>query len=89
MELTRVVWRKSSRSEDNGGQCVELADLTPEIGIRDSKNPQAGYLKVSRSELARLITRIKTGGTGCPRKPGPPVAGRGTHGVHRCEDALN
>ncbi|HEY8414914.1 MAG TPA: DUF397 domain-containing protein [Thermaerobacter sp.] len=59
MDLKSAVWRKSSHSGGNGGDCVELADLTPEVGIRDSKNPEAGHLTVSRQALAGLIGRIK------------------------------
>jgi Domain of unknown function (DUF397) len=39
MELSPVVWRKSSRSEGNGGNCVEVARLGTKIAVRDSKNP--------------------------------------------------
>lgn len=31
-------WFKSSCSNDSGGACVEIADLTSQVGIRDSKN---------------------------------------------------
>ncbi|MFI5927346.1 DUF397 domain-containing protein [Micromonospora sp. NPDC051543] len=37
--LTGAVWRKSSRSGGNGGQCVEVADnLSGIVGVRDSKD---------------------------------------------------
>ena len=55
MDATRATWRKSSRSGDNGGHCVELADLTSAVGIRDGKSPEAGHLRVTRSEPGRLI----------------------------------
>ncbi|MET8279548.1 DUF397 domain-containing protein [Micromonospora sp. NPDC005174] len=42
MELTGAIWRKSSRSSANGGDCVEVADNLPGVvGVRDSKD-QAG-----------------------------------------------
>ncbi|MFJ9617855.1 DUF397 domain-containing protein [Streptomyces noursei] len=31
-------WFKSSYSNDTGGACVEIADLSGQIGIRDSKD---------------------------------------------------
>jgi hypothetical protein len=31
-------WLKSSYSTGEGGNCVEIADLNTEVGIRDSKN---------------------------------------------------
>lgn len=38
--LIGAVWRKSSRSGGNGGQCVEVADnLSGVVGVRDSKDP--------------------------------------------------
>ncbi|MGH1554591.1 DUF397 domain-containing protein [Streptomyces sp. L7] len=39
MELVNARWRKSSYSSTNGGECVEVADRTPCVAIRDSKTP--------------------------------------------------
>ncbi|MEV2242474.1 DUF397 domain-containing protein [Micromonospora sp. NPDC049891] len=40
MDLTRAAWRKSSRSNSNGGACVEVADNLPGVvAVRDSKDP--------------------------------------------------
>ncbi|MGI5215584.1 DUF397 domain-containing protein [Plantactinospora sp. CA-290183] len=42
VNLTGAQWRKSTRSGDNGGECVEVADnLTDIVAVRDSKD-QAG-----------------------------------------------
>jgi hypothetical protein len=63
-DLSRVTWRKSSRS--NGGQdsCVEVAMLTSAVAIRDSKNPD-GHAHVIRARAFRgLIARIKQGELG-------------------------
>ncbi|MGW1806599.1 DUF397 domain-containing protein [Streptomyces sp. NPDC002078] len=38
--LTGTIWRKSSYSGSNGGDCVEVADLTPNVAVRDSKTEQ-------------------------------------------------
>jgi hypothetical protein len=60
MDLTRATWRKSSRSGDNGGACVEVARNLPRIvAVRDSKNPQGPVLIISRDEWARFITRLR------------------------------
>lgn len=32
MDLTDALWHKSSRSNGNGGECVEVAVNLPEIG---------------------------------------------------------
>lgn len=42
-DLSRAVWRKSSKSQDNGG-CVEVADLLQHVAVRDSKDPQGPSL---------------------------------------------
>jgi hypothetical protein len=60
--MTTPVWRKSSRSNAQGGDCVEVASLTETIGLRDSKNTTAGHQTVSREAFARLVKRIKGSG---------------------------
>ena len=37
----RMNWRKSSRSADNGGECVEVAGRRGRVLVRDTKD-QAG-----------------------------------------------
>ncbi|MGI8328886.1 DUF397 domain-containing protein [Actinomadura scrupuli] len=54
-------WRKSSRSGSQGGDCVEVAELSGFVGLRDSKNPEAGHHAVSRAAFAGLARRIKRG----------------------------
>jgi len=45
MDLTKARWRKSSRSNSNGGNCVEVADNLPgAVGVRDSKDPSGPVL---------------------------------------------
>jgi hypothetical protein len=54
------VWRTSSYTKE--GNCVELAELGNRgIGVRDSKNPSAGHLRVGREALRSLVGRIKAG----------------------------
>jgi hypothetical protein len=57
--MTDPVWRKSSRSNAQGGDCVEIAELPSGIGIRDSKNPAGPILNFHRAQLAELVHRIK------------------------------
>jgi hypothetical protein len=40
VDVTDVVWRKSSYSEPDGGDCVEVTRVLRAVAIRDSKNPQ-------------------------------------------------
>lgn len=53
------VWRKSSKSTNQGGECVEVAAFTGAVGVRDSKNPEAGHLTLSRESFATLVQHIK------------------------------
>ena len=57
-----INWRKSSYSgSGNTSDCVEMADLGSQIGLRDSKDPSAGHHEVSREALKGLVGRIKAG----------------------------
>ena len=42
LDFTAAVWRKSTRSGGNGGQCVEVTVLDAAVGVRDSKNQGRG-----------------------------------------------
>jgi len=45
MDLTGAVWRKSTRTENGGNTCVEVADNLPDVvGVRDSKDRQGPVL---------------------------------------------
>ncbi|MEV3923253.1 DUF397 domain-containing protein [Actinomadura coerulea] len=62
-ELRMIVkWRKSSYTGGaNDNQCVELGRLDPEagIGVRDSKDPDGGYLVLSAAQFASVIKQLK------------------------------
>ena len=64
LDLTRAVWRKSTRS-GNGGNCVEVADnLATEHGIvlvRASKNATGPALRFTTTEWATFLASTKTG----------------------------
>ncbi|GLZ60309.1 DUF397 domain-containing protein [Micromonospora sp. NBRC 107095] len=45
MELTGALWRKSTRSNGSGGNCVEVAGNLPGlVAVRDSKDPTGPVL---------------------------------------------
>ncbi|MEU1251584.1 DUF397 domain-containing protein [Micromonospora arida] len=45
MELTGARWRKSTRSNGSGGNCVEVAGNLPGlVAVRDSKDPTGPVL---------------------------------------------
>jgi hypothetical protein len=41
MNLSEIRWRKSSRSANGGGNCVEVARTADAAAVRDSKNTDA------------------------------------------------
>ncbi|MEU8386678.1 DUF397 domain-containing protein [Micromonospora sp. NPDC048843] len=56
-DLTGAVWRKSTRSGDNGGNCVEVATNLPGVvAVRDSKDPAGPTLSFSRDAWRRLLS---------------------------------
>ena len=54
-------WRKSARSSDNGGACVETARVPGgrRIATRDSKNPQGPHLEFDRAAWRRFTEDIR------------------------------
>jgi hypothetical protein len=56
-----IEWRKASRSNASGNECVEVAALADRRGIRDSKAPEAGHLTLNPEQFAQLIARAKRG----------------------------
>ncbi|MEU9871676.1 DUF397 domain-containing protein [Actinomadura sp. NPDC048021] len=59
MELALFSRRRSTRSDETGGQCVELATFPHAIAIRDSKAPDAGHLALTPQAFAVLLSRAK------------------------------
>jgi hypothetical protein len=60
--LTGAVWRKSSRSGGNGGDCVEVADNLPGIvAVRDSKDPHGPVLTFTPDAWQTFVGEAKSG----------------------------
>jgi hypothetical protein len=59
MDLTGAVWRKSSRSGSNGGNCVEVAERLGAVAVRDSKNPDGPALTFSRPSWRTFTAQLK------------------------------
>ncbi|TYK49379.1 DUF397 domain-containing protein [Actinomadura decatromicini] len=59
MDLSTAAWRKSSRSSNNGGNCVEVARLGDTVAIRDSKDPEGPKLLLTPHALVSLTRHIK------------------------------
>ncbi|MBY8887089.1 DUF397 domain-containing protein [Streptomyces sp. PTM05] len=57
-----MTWRKSSYSNSDGGECVEvrddLADLVP---VRDSKDPHGPALLFPSASWRSFVSAVKSG----------------------------
>ncbi|TDD92246.1 DUF397 domain-containing protein [Actinomadura rubrisoli] len=60
-DLSRATWRKSSRSNGAGGECVEVAEADAFIAVRDSKVPSGPSLAFPAQQWSALLRDIKTG----------------------------
>jgi hypothetical protein len=56
---TPVTWRRSSFSQ--GGDCVEIAHISTQVFVRDSKNPHGNMLTFTLAEWSAFIEDVKTG----------------------------
>jgi hypothetical protein len=53
-------WTKSSLSHANGN-CVEIANIDGQVGMRDSKNVTGPVLGISREEWRAFLGGIRNG----------------------------
>ena len=58
MPLEVIVWKRSSRSDSAGGNCVEVGMLGRQIAIRDSKQTDAGGLVAEPDDWKALLTAL-------------------------------
>ena len=59
-DLSRAVWRKSSYSASNGGQCVEVAHALPAaVMVRDSRDPDGARLILPPAAWAAFVDQVK------------------------------
>jgi len=60
--LDGALWRKSSRSNGNGGNnCVEVAFLDTIVAVRDSKNQSGPALFFNSAEWTEFVNSAKAG----------------------------
>ena len=61
-DLSRAVWRKSTRSDGNGGNCVEVARNLPGIvAVRDSKDRGGPALVFAPDAWTEFLAGVKDG----------------------------
>ncbi|MEU8116149.1 DUF397 domain-containing protein [Micromonospora sp. NPDC048947] len=64
MDLTGAQWRKSTKSGNNGGSCVEVADNLPGVVlVRDTKDRDGGTLTFEPAAWAGFVALAKAIGT--------------------------
>jgi hypothetical protein len=60
INLNAITWRKSSYSNQDGGQCIEVSDDHPAlVPVRDSKDPHGPALIFEASAWAAFIAAVK------------------------------
>jgi Domain of unknown function (DUF397) len=64
-DVTRAMWRKSSYSSGNGGNCVEVcAAGTGTVAVRDSKDVTGPELEFTGQAWTDFVLAIKSGDLG-------------------------
>jgi hypothetical protein len=60
-ELSPASWRKCSRSTggDDQADCVEVAELSGRVAMRDSKDPAGPVLAFTRAEWRVFLCSIR------------------------------
>jgi hypothetical protein len=60
--IAGAIWRKSSYSGSNGGNCVEVAgNLAGVVAVRDSKDPAGPVLAFTPDDWRAFTAAIKAG----------------------------
>jgi hypothetical protein len=59
MDMSGAVWRKSSYSGANGGNCVEVAATAPTVAVRDSKDPNGPVLAFGPRAWGQFAGQVK------------------------------
>ncbi|GGK90639.1 hypothetical protein Sme01_53130 [Sphaerisporangium melleum] len=61
-DLSQAAWRRSSRSGNNGGECVEVAGGLPHVvAVRDSKNAAGPVLVFRSDDWSDFLRAVKSG----------------------------
>lgn len=65
IDLSAISWRRSSYSNSDGGQCVEVSDdFATVVPVRDSKALQGPVLMFPAAGWASFVSAIKGGQLG-------------------------
>ena len=62
--LTEIQWRKSSYSGDQGGNCIEIAEVPDTtLAVRDSKTPAGPILTFTPTAFTTFVNWSSTTST--------------------------
>ncbi|MEV6986651.1 DUF397 domain-containing protein [Sphaerisporangium sp. NPDC051017] len=61
MDVNRSLWRKSSYSSGNGGNCVEVAAHPEGVAVRDSKDLGGPVVRFGGGEWGAFVAGVKAG----------------------------
>ncbi|GLU45947.1 DUF397 domain-containing protein [Nocardiopsis ansamitocini] len=61
-----LAWHKSFYSGSGGGNCVEVARGLCQMNLRDSKNPEHGFLSFAGAEWDAFLASVKATGSSGP-----------------------
>ncbi|MEW2143961.1 DUF397 domain-containing protein [Micromonospora vinacea] len=62
MDMTDARWRTATRSSNNGGNCVEVADNLPgRVLVRDSKDRDGGTLTFAPTSWRSFVEQLRRG----------------------------
>lgn len=62
LDLSAVTWRKSSYSNSDGGECVEVSDdFAAVVPVRDSKNLPGPALAFGAPGWASFVSALRDG----------------------------
>ncbi|MFG2192479.1 DUF397 domain-containing protein [Streptomyces sp. NPDC048639] len=60
-DLSAATWRKSSYSNESGGNCIEVADGYDAVPVRDSKDPEGPALAFPADSWTAFVSAVKAG----------------------------
>ncbi|NDZ79166.1 DUF397 domain-containing protein [Streptomyces sp. SID10853] len=62
IDLNAAMWRKSSYSNQDGGQCLEVADdFAAVVPVRDSKNPGGPVVTFAAHGWSAFVSALRDG----------------------------
>ncbi|MFI1562228.1 DUF397 domain-containing protein [Streptomyces sp. NPDC020490] len=65
IDLSAVAWRRSSYSNSDGGQCVEISDdFAAVVPVRDSKVPHGPVVVFPAGGWSSFVAAVKSGRLG-------------------------